>query len=413
MAITTIARIQHRRGLKTDLPTNLNEGELGWCLDTRELFIGNSIAEGGNTQVLTSNVDLGSVIRYQFVSDTQVPSQTGVTMSQPVVRTLQKQLDDYWVNVKAYGAVGNGIVDDTAAINRAIEDLYTKLLTTQETVEQTRKAIWFPSGVYLITEPLLVYPNVTLVGENTRSTQIYLLNDDTTQPCVLKLVDGDGQQDGSIGDNGADLPENILISHLTISTGNDIDVVWLQRCNQVQLLNCHIQGIWQNNDPVVVATRGVVVETLGAAINTGNIQFTNCVFSNLGHAYYCQEEAVNVSFQGCTFQNLFKGIVTDTDGVGGGPSYTRVIHSRFDQIDDMGIHVMSTNPGVMSTANLFTQVGDISAVQVIYWSTGSDLCSSVNDVFDRTSTPPDRIYNGEPTSNMVVCAQEPINMPVP
>ena len=58
MAITTISRIQHRRGLSTDLP-QLAAGELGWVVDQQKLFIGNgTVADGapavGNTEILNS-----------------------------------------------------------------------------------------------------------------------------------------------------------------------------------------------------------------------------------------------------------------------------------------------------------------------------------------------------------------------
>ena len=37
---TLVARIQNRRGYKVNLPQPLAPGELGWCIDTKELFIG-------------------------------------------------------------------------------------------------------------------------------------------------------------------------------------------------------------------------------------------------------------------------------------------------------------------------------------------------------------------------------------
>lgn len=57
MAVIQISRIQHRRGLQSDLP-NLASAELGWSVDTRKLYIGNgTIEEGapsiGKTEVLT------------------------------------------------------------------------------------------------------------------------------------------------------------------------------------------------------------------------------------------------------------------------------------------------------------------------------------------------------------------------
>ena len=57
MAVIQISRIQHRRGLESDLP-NLASAELGWSVDTRKLYIGNgTIEEGapslGRTEILT------------------------------------------------------------------------------------------------------------------------------------------------------------------------------------------------------------------------------------------------------------------------------------------------------------------------------------------------------------------------
>jgi len=65
MAILQISRIQSRRGLREDLPT-LSSAELGWAIDTRELYIGNgdpgesSPMPGENTRILTEFDLLGN-----------------------------------------------------------------------------------------------------------------------------------------------------------------------------------------------------------------------------------------------------------------------------------------------------------------------------------------------------------------
>ena len=58
MAIVQISRIQIRRGLNQDLP-QLASAEMGWSVDTQQLYIGNgTIAEGapktGVTEILTT-----------------------------------------------------------------------------------------------------------------------------------------------------------------------------------------------------------------------------------------------------------------------------------------------------------------------------------------------------------------------
>lgn len=69
-------------------------------------------------------------------------------------RTVQSRLQDY-VSVKDFGAVGNGIADDTAAIQAAINAL-------------PNKALIFPAGTYKITSPLILsgVTNMTLFGYN-------------------------------------------------------------------------------------------------------------------------------------------------------------------------------------------------------------------------------------------------------
>jgi hypothetical protein len=393
MAVTTIARIQHRRGVKSDLPANLNEGELGWCMDTRELFIGNTAAVGGNTQILTSSSNLANIAQYTFVSDTSVVSVTGPSAAQPVVRSLQDQIDDQWVNVKAYGAQGDGITDDTAAINRAIFDLYTKNLPLTENEKQTRKAVWFPSGQYLISTPLLVYPFVRLVGENSASTQIVLTNLLVAQPCVLKLVDSLGQEGSSIGNNAAVLPQEITLDDLSISTTEAISILLLQRCTNLLFRNCTLQGIWQNGDAVVPGseTVGVVVETLGSAITTENINFVDCTFANLVLGAYSTDEVSNLLFERCQFVNLFKGIYTENrvapdPNPNNGPNLTRVSSSLFSYIDDYGIQVMSPNPGVTSVNNTYSNVRAAGVpAGVLYWDSVSQLCASIGDRFELSS----------------------------
>jgi len=67
MAILQISRIQLRRGLRSDLSSStLTSAELGWAVDTRELYIGNgTLSEGSplpgqSTRILT-DLDLAGI----------------------------------------------------------------------------------------------------------------------------------------------------------------------------------------------------------------------------------------------------------------------------------------------------------------------------------------------------------------
>ena len=151
MAIVTISQIKHRRGIKgTDPMPQLASAELGWAVDTQELFIGNgTIAEGapavGNTEILTEHSDLTALISdYTYAGPFNGASmQTGPGPGSPVSRSQNERLDDV-VSVRSFGAVGDGVTDDRDAIHRAI---------WQHTLEQPSNnrywtTVYIPAGTY-------------------------------------------------------------------------------------------------------------------------------------------------------------------------------------------------------------------------------------------------------------------------
>lgn len=77
--------------------------------------------------------------------------------------TVEDKLSQY-VSVKDFGAVGDGVTDDTAAIQAAFD----AFKNTGSVVPNRSKDIWFPEGEYLV-DSLNVYGGLTLNGEGSRS----------------------------------------------------------------------------------------------------------------------------------------------------------------------------------------------------------------------------------------------------
>ena len=68
---------------------------------------------------------------------------------------------DTWVNLRSLGAKGDGVTDDTAVFRKAIAD---------------HRAIYLPSGYYVISDTLALRPETVLIGLHPLATQIDLLD---------------------------------------------------------------------------------------------------------------------------------------------------------------------------------------------------------------------------------------------
>lgn len=73
------------------------------------------------------------------------------------VRLLPPQ--ETWRNVRDWGAMGNGKHDDTAALQRALDE---------------GGPIYLPQGLYRVTDTLQMRPDSALIGMNPISTQLVL-----------------------------------------------------------------------------------------------------------------------------------------------------------------------------------------------------------------------------------------------
>ena len=188
MAIVQISRIQHRRGLAENLP-QLSHAEFGWVTDSRSLYIGNGPTSSGaptvgNTQVLTEHSNIVSLLNYTYEGNATSTVQTGATSGTPTVRKLQDRLDDY-VSIMDFGASGNGSVDDWAAIDRAVHELFIK-----DTTQKARRSLYFPAGVYKITAPMRLPTWATIFGDGPGKTLIQYNETQTNATATATLSAG-------------------------------------------------------------------------------------------------------------------------------------------------------------------------------------------------------------------------------
>lgn len=409
MAIVQISRITNRKGLTENLP-QLAGAELGWCVDSRRLFIGNgTLEEGapiiGNTEILTEFSDITVLSDYTY-QDVAVgyAAQTGPTPSDPVVRTVQAKLDDF-ASVRDFGAVGDGAADDTEAINRALNQLYCR-----ETNTQIRRTLYFPAGTYRVTESIIIPSYAKLVGEGSDCSIILLdISGDISSLSAYVARYGDSlQQTGAnIGNNGATPPRHIEISGMTFQTNVVTDVFFVEDCSQCWFDSVGFAGPLTNNDIINNLSSDNIAgvrfsSSPGSISNT--ITFDKCRFIGLTYGMNTDDAVYSLTVSNSKLTNLYQGIVMGGGTpINGGPTGVRVQGNMFDDIYGEGVIYGNVTHNV-TAYNIFFDVGNEfttnPATPVIRFQ--NDNNCSISDQFERVTNDanlfPRVLITGTPTT---------------
>lgn len=420
MAITQISRIQHRRGLKEALP-QLAAGELGWAVDTQELYIGNgTTSEGapevGNTKIITEDDNILSVANtYTYRGNTDSPIVTGVDANSPKVRTLQQKLDDF-ANVKDFGAVGDGVTNDTAAINRAIKNLQTV-----ESTGKQKRALYFPGGIYLITGDVIkIYPNSNLIGDGMQST--IFRQTDSGQACVIRTCDSLGEIGANIGSSGSTKPNAIHISGIAFEIQSAQDIAIIDQTEDLHFTNCHFTGVYDNQDGQS-SNKACVVMNSTSGLPTKRVTFLDCTFEKTEYAVNVSDDVEDVMWSNCEFITHYRAfnLAETSDGSTvnktQGPTGFVINACRFDLIDAEAIKIYNNGgspKGNIVSSCSFRRVGDNaddsaerSAIQFEY---GGNY--SISNYFHRTdniSNFAGTVYNEGPAEHPITLSASQTN----
>lgn len=413
MAVVQISKIQVRRGQKnvgTGLP-QLASGEIGWAIDTRELYIGNgAVSEGapavGNTKVLTQYDDLFSLADTYVYNSDDAYTITGADSANAIKRTLQQRLDDR-VSVRSFGAKGDGSTDDTAALQRAIDQLYLNS-ATKGSVE-SRIKLHIEAGTYVISDTLYIPPQATIIGEGSGKTILRMI---VNKPALITVnstsIPGTPSSDSSSSD--INMASNITMQGMTVQTtatgaasanviSSDADPdtahgLILQSCKDSTFEDIAFLGTWVNG-AVNADDNAVTMNNLSGSIATDNNKFINCKFEGYGSAVRSNWDADDNRFTGCKFTTLGQGVVFGetmtlgniASGQNKGPSANVIENSLFNDIHREAIRVYN---GVNNSSkqNKFTECGNngstevLPAFSVIRYEKDSN--KSFDDYFSRT-----------------------------
>ncbi len=385
MATLQISKIQVRRGRRnsgTGMP-QLASGEFGWAIDTQELYIGNgSVAEGaptvGNTKVLTRtdlNAESGitDILTYMYQYKS-VPIITGADINHPTVRTLSDRLSDQ-VNAKNFNVQGNGVIDDTTAIQQAIDQLYLNnsaiAAETGNSNTELRLTLNFNPGIYNVSETILLPSFVKLVGAGPHRTIFkrvaklivctvtinneLIYTDTAAAKYVGAKISGPGIADDSFIVD-VDLGVSITINQIAIDTFfgplelfietpifetvRDLDSTELESINQprsivienlsihtssanqtaIKLLstknsqfkNISLSGAWTGD--LNSTSMGVELDALSSLITCQNNTFEAIDITGFMYGIYAKKDIINNTFRDCVIHGSEYDLTAHTGG---------------------------------------------------------------------------------------------------
>ncbi len=383
MAIVQVSRITNRKGVEENLP-QLAGAELGWCIDSRKLFIGNgTLQEGapivGNTEILTEFSDIAAITSYTYTDlAAGYAVQTGPTSSDPVVRTVQEKLDDF-ADVRDFGAIGDGDTDDTDAINRALYQLYCI-----NDSSLSRRTLYFPAGTYNVSASIVIPTYAKLVGEGADCSIIRAIG---SVSYVSRYGDSRQQTGANIGNNNAVPPRNIEISGMTFSSLVNNNIFLVEDATQCYFDSVNFIGPLSINDiisaPTTANTAGV--EFSSTENNICNlINFNRCRFSGTTAGIRSSKAIKGSTVSDSKFDTLYRGIRFNNTGDGGATGF-RTVHNMFDNVYAQGISY--DNVGLnLSAHNVFYNVANYlgSTPQTPVITFGNDNNVSISDLFERT-----------------------------
>lgn len=378
MAVLQISKIQVRRGQKSQsgIPT-LSAGEFAWAVDAQELYIGNgSVSEGapyvGNTRLLTE-LDATNLFQlantYTYEGNTAATIITGVDANSPVQRTLQDKLDDY-VSLADFGAVGDGVSDDTKALQRAIDQTY--LNSDKGVGSLAGKRLRFPAGTYKITGTIYVPSFATIEGDGIDRT---VIKQATTATAIFQTVDFTSTAASKVTfETGLPFnqqPRNISMSGMTLKYTDQSRqtvgaMIYVDCALDSTIEKMKFEGVAVGNDPTVDTQECIQLRGKGET-TTRRLKIRDCEFKHISYGITSDYDVYDIEISNNKFDQLHTGVkfAETLSGISPsrvGPVRVLVNNNTFDNIFRSavrgGSNPSNTPTYISSRNNKFYNVGN-------------------------------------------------------
>ena len=220
-----------------------------------------------------------------------------------LTKAHNRMIGDASINVKDYGAVGDGVTDDTTAIQAAVNDAQDKV-------------VFIPSGTYVIGSGGLNLPfsDITIEGDAQtylKSTNLYY--DGTTSPATV----GQGNVINGTSVNNVVIKNITIIGAYDASWGNAYmyantlpamtdgkKLLFLSGCEKVLLDNFTVTNGYASSSPFTTAEDRVEsIYGYDQICITGcvDVRLINCNHINSSSEAWSIYNSTNVLVDGCVF----------------------------------------------------------------------------------------------------------------
>lgn len=356
-----------RRGQKnagSGLP-QLASGEIGWAVDTQEMYIGNgAVSEGapavGNSKILTEHDNIFTFANTYTYKDNGL--QTGASATTPIKRTLQSKIDDV-VNAKDFGVLNDGS-NVTVALQRAIDQLFLNSATKASS--SSRVILNLGPGEYLINDTIFLPPYTSIVGAGADKTVI-----NASTNTAFKMVNSSSLPGAPANESTTDTSNqsrNILMEGMTIKQTTAHTALELQSTKDSIFRNIKFYGPWSVGDSVNIGQTAIHAVSISTSVTCENNAFENCKFTKWSYPFRSTEDIVYNKFENCTFDTNVHGIVLGQGTVLGspnqltGPSNNYITSCTFEEIAREAIWV-ETGTHNRSSGNTFLNVGNVNGTE--------------------------------------------------
>jgi hypothetical protein len=227
-------------------------------------FTGTNRVSGATGAGTSYPVDVNTVLGRWYASAGATNFQVLFGGAATNMSTVLARLTGLVFNVKEYGAVGDGVADDTVAIQAALDAAEAAGGGT----------VFFPAGTYRITAMVYVYATVAVAGSGATSTTV-----------AMDSAAEDGLRFGDASPNGQTFQ---VVAGLTVAAtqANTGAVVVLSGGALVDLVDCYLGGPY-NAGQCVYGSGGArmqrVVMEQAASATTNAVDVTTLSMVDCGH----------------------------------------------------------------------------------------------------------------------------------